>query len=181
MTYRVLGADGKEYGPVPAEQVRLWVSEGRVHANSLVRPGEADEWRPISTLPDFRAAFGARPPTMAVSLRGRPIKQVNSCAVTGLILGVVSVTLCSCCCVGIPLDVLGVVFSIIGLVQISNNPDTQEGTGLAVTGLVLSLISLCSGLLFGCLVLLGNASGANWEFQFLGPARELLSLKSSVL
>lgn len=174
MTYRVLAADGREYGPVPTEQVRLWISEGRVHASSLVRPGESDEWRPIGTLPDFRASFGAKPPTMPVAYSGRPVKQLNSCAVTGLILGVVSVTLCSCCCLGIPLDVLGVVFSIIGLVQIANNPDTQEGTGLAVTGLILSLISLCSGMLFGGLALLGNAGGADWEIQFLGPFHKLL-------
>ena len=28
--YKIIGGDQKEYGPVTAEQLRLWVTEGRV-------------------------------------------------------------------------------------------------------------------------------------------------------
>jgi hypothetical protein len=58
-----------------------------------------------------------------------------------LILGLFSIpTLC--CCYGIPFNILGLIFSIVGLSQISDNPQRYIGKGIAITGLVLSVISL---------------------------------------
>jgi hypothetical protein len=61
------------------------------------------------------------------------------------------VTLCLCCG-GIPANILGMIFSIIALVQISENPQLHEGRGLAIAGIILSavsflilLVSLASG------------------------------------
>ncbi len=35
--YRVLGADGKEYGPVTGEVLRHWITEGRANAHTKAR------------------------------------------------------------------------------------------------------------------------------------------------
>ena len=44
--YKIIGADGKEYGPVSTEQLRQWLLEGRVNSHTQVQPeGEG------STLP----------------------------------------------------------------------------------------------------------------------------------
>jgi len=32
--YRMIGADGREYGPVTADQLREWIAEGRVDAQT---------------------------------------------------------------------------------------------------------------------------------------------------
>jgi uncharacterized membrane protein len=58
-----------------------------------------------------------------------------------MIMGVLSIT-CGCCCYGAPFNVLGIVFSLIALAQIRNDPQSQEGRGLAIAGLVLSLLSI---------------------------------------
>ena len=34
--YKILGGDGKEYGPISADVVRVWVAEGR--ANTIASP-----------------------------------------------------------------------------------------------------------------------------------------------
>ena len=35
--YEIIGADGKEYGPISFEQIRQWIAEGRVNAQTRVQ------------------------------------------------------------------------------------------------------------------------------------------------
>jgi len=51
----------------------------------------------------------------------------NSMAVMGMTMGVLSVTCGVCCCYGLPFNVLGIIFSLIALTQIGNNPQSQQG------------------------------------------------------
>jgi hypothetical protein len=51
--YKILGADQNEYGPVPAEQIRRWISEGRVNSETLVQAEGSADWRPLSTYPEL--------------------------------------------------------------------------------------------------------------------------------
>jgi|SRR5579872_6219394 len=61
--YRILGADGKEYGPVSAEQVIQWINEGRAAANTNIKLDGETEWKPLSALPEFGAALAAKAST----------------------------------------------------------------------------------------------------------------------
>jgi len=42
--YYMQGGDGKEYGPVSAEQLRQWALEGRANAQTQVRPADGTEF-----------------------------------------------------------------------------------------------------------------------------------------
>lgn len=57
--YKIIGADGQEYGPVSAAQIRSWVAENRLRAGSKVQPEGSTEWRPLSTFPEFADLFAA--------------------------------------------------------------------------------------------------------------------------
>jgi hypothetical protein len=60
--YKVLGGDRKEYGPVSAEEVRRWITEGRLNGRSLIQGTEpVTDWQPLSVFPEFAAAIGAQP------------------------------------------------------------------------------------------------------------------------
>ena len=59
--FTILGGDHKEYGPVTAEQLRLWIAEGRANAQTLARMEGTTEWKPLAAFPEF-----------AGSLRGMP-------------------------------------------------------------------------------------------------------------
>lgn len=51
--YRIIGADGKEYGPVPLEQVRQWIADGRVMAQTLVQADGTGLWKPLAQCPEL--------------------------------------------------------------------------------------------------------------------------------
>jgi len=59
--YTIIGGDTKEYGPISADDVRSWISEGRLNAQSLAK-GDGDKaWRTLGSFPEFKAAFGPSP------------------------------------------------------------------------------------------------------------------------
>ncbi len=41
-TYTIIGADGKEYGPVSGEDLRTWIADGRANAGTRMRAEGAD-------------------------------------------------------------------------------------------------------------------------------------------
>jgi GYF domain 2 len=60
--YKIIGANQTEYGPVSAEQLRQWIAEGRVNAQTLAQAEGETGWKPISQFPEFSASFAATPP-----------------------------------------------------------------------------------------------------------------------
>jgi hypothetical protein len=165
--YKIIGADGKIYGPAGAEQLRQWLAEGRANAQTQTLADGAAEWRPLGALPEFAALFPAAPPPVM----GRPkpaypasgqMPRTNSFATTGMVCGILSLVLC--CCYGFPFNILGVVFSLIGLAQVNRHPEIYEGRGLAMAGLILSIASLA---IFGVLLVIGLTTGhtnVRWNF-----------------
>jgi TM2 domain-containing membrane protein YozV len=63
--YKIMGVDGRPYGPVGAEEIRRWVAENRVNAQTLAQAEGATDWKPLGLLPEFAAAFVAVPPPLA--------------------------------------------------------------------------------------------------------------------
>ncbi len=61
--YRIIGGDGLEYGPVSASEVRQWIAEGRLNAQSNIRPEGATEWTTLGALPEFAGAARPAAPT----------------------------------------------------------------------------------------------------------------------
>jgi len=57
--YRIIGADGKEYGPVSADQLRQWMAAGRVNHATRVQQEGTTEWKPLGEFPEFAAAAPA--------------------------------------------------------------------------------------------------------------------------
>jgi hypothetical protein len=65
--YFIIGGDGKEYGPVSDADVRLWIAEGRVNAESRAKAESDAEFRALAQFPEFAAALAgqAAPATIA--------------------------------------------------------------------------------------------------------------------
>src|SRR6266849_4562833 len=60
-SYKIIGADQKEYGPVSAEQLRQWVAEGRVNAQTLIQAEGETEWKPMSAFAEFADTLRTTP------------------------------------------------------------------------------------------------------------------------
>ncbi len=149
--YKIIGADGKEYGPVSGDQLRQWFAEGRVNGQTQVLAEGAANWQALSSIQEFSAP---PPPFSATQYGSATVQKTNTMAITGMIMGIISVCLC---CYGIPFSVLGIVFSAIGLSQIKNDPLGQQGRGMAIAGLILSIIGLLIVVVF--FLCIGISSG----------------------
>ena len=65
--YKIIGGDGQEYGPVTDLELRKWISEGRLNAQSLVKAEGDTEFRPLSAFPEFASVFGTGAPAHGAS------------------------------------------------------------------------------------------------------------------
>jgi predicted nucleic-acid-binding Zn-ribbon protein len=54
--YKIIGADLMEYGPVSAEQIRQWIAEGRVNAETKLQAEGGGEWKRLAEVPEFAEA-----------------------------------------------------------------------------------------------------------------------------
>ena len=148
--FKIIGADGQEYGPVTADELRAWIAEGRANAQTRVQADGAAEWKSLGDFAEFAAALAAKaqlsgpPPIARRASEGAavPSKRTNAMALTGMILGIASVTFGLFCCCGPLFALLGLVFSCIGLSQVSRDPLRQAGKGMAVAGIVTSVFGL---------------------------------------
>ncbi|HUR44255.1 MAG TPA: NINE protein [Candidatus Saccharimonadales bacterium] len=60
--FRIIGADGLQYGPVSAEQLRSWIAAGRANARTMAQIEGSPEWKPLANYPDFSFLTSAPPP-----------------------------------------------------------------------------------------------------------------------
>jgi len=72
--YTIIGGDGREYGPVTAEQVRSWVAGGRANLQTRIKVAGSDAWRTIADFPELTgaaaSATGAPAPSGAAPAAG---------------------------------------------------------------------------------------------------------------
>ncbi|HUB86571.1 MAG TPA: DUF4190 domain-containing protein [Verrucomicrobiae bacterium] len=154
--YKIIGDDGKEYGPTTAEKIRQWISEGRIERRTPVFVEGAKDWNFIGLLPEFANCFstGTSPvPPAPIAAHGQ-LRKTNGFAIAGLILGIVSWPFC--CCYGLPWSILGIVFSAIALSQIGHQPETYQGRGLAIAGLIVSILCI---LFYAIMLIIAAATG----------------------
>ena len=59
--YKIIGGDLKQYGPISAADVRKWLAEGRLNAQSLVQTYGDIEWKQLSQFPEFADILSAHP------------------------------------------------------------------------------------------------------------------------
>ena len=69
----IIGGDGREYGPVTADQIRAWIAAGRANLDSKAKALGTDGWRRLADFAEFSSPEGA-PPVMAAAV---PVADAN--------------------------------------------------------------------------------------------------------
>jgi TM2 domain-containing membrane protein YozV len=134
--YKIIGSDGQQYGPVSAEQLRSWLGQNRVKAQTLIQPEGATEWKAVSTFPEFAGDLRPAPPLTAPPPVNLPARASNKIAagVCGILLGslgihkfilgytgtgiiMLLVTLLTCGMGGLVMHVIGLIEGIIYLTK----------------------------------------------------------------
>jgi type II secretory pathway pseudopilin PulG len=90
--YKIIGNDGKEYGPVSAEQIRQWIVVNRCVPQTPAQPEGTKNWLQLSQIPEFADALAKaaanRPPPLPLP-GAQPKKSTNPMAIVGIVLAVV--------------------------------------------------------------------------------------------
>jgi hypothetical protein len=150
--YYVIGADGNEYGPVSLEQMRKWVSEGRVNAQSKVRAEGSDTWQTAAELSEISqflpVANMATPGSAQLPPYGQPATAKTGLATTSLVLGILSII-----CLGPLLGIPAIICGHIARGKIKRSPGGYAGGGMALAGLILGYLSLVLALLMAAVLL----------------------------
>jgi hypothetical protein len=138
--YNIVGADGKQYGPVSLEQMRQWVAEGRINAQTQVQAAGTAQWKPAAELPEINSLLAARAamPAPAAGLLAppEPVAPQKGLAVTSLVLGILAFP--TCFLTGIPAIICG----HIAQSRARREPAQYGGVGMATAGLVLGYLSV---------------------------------------
>lgn len=88
--YKVIGADGRQYGPVSADQLREWIAAGRANAQTMAQLEGSTEWRPLQSFPDFADQCSVSPaPPLLANYDQRKSKLVAG--ILGILLGWIGV------------------------------------------------------------------------------------------
>jgi len=158
--YTITGGDQKHYGPISADDVRKWIAEGRLNAQSLVK-GDADEdFRPLGGFPEFvdalasaTASSAAPPPPSgsqgAVGDQAAALQMVKGPAIALIITAIL----------GLILVAIGFVFNILTLsghpltMQQINDPQVQRFLSSFAGG--LGIVQDIVGLIIGIVILMG--------------------------
>jgi hypothetical protein len=162
--YKIIGANQVEYGPISADQVRQWIAEGRINAQTSAQAAGDTGWKPISSFPEFASSFpsaqptppplGANPPPLSPGYgmsggdgRAHAESEVSGPAIGLMVTGVM----------GIGYGVLGILGNIFGVTMNSlnnfngmngmNNPQMmqlmQMSTG--ALGIIMSVLKVVLG------------------------------------
>jgi hypothetical protein len=136
--YKIIGADQKEYGPVSADQLRQWLTEGRVNGQTKVKAADALEWKTMADLPEFAGLLprSLPPPVRPVPITPLPPQAGTSqMAVWAMVLGILAVLCCQI------LGPVAIVLGAVSLSQLKKQPELK-GNGFAITGIVLGILSI---------------------------------------
>ena len=144
--YKVIGSDLKQYGPVSAEDLRKWIAEGRLNAQTRVQIEGTDEWKLLTEVPELEEALRNRVPPLPTTASAVPTKT-SGLAVTSLVLGVLGLFTC-----GIT-ALVGLILGIIAMIKVSNSRGALRGGGTALAGIIVSGIFLLMIPIFAAMLL----------------------------
>jgi hypothetical protein len=160
--FKILGADGKEYGPVTVDQIKQWIKDGRANHETMAEKMGEIGWKPLAQYADFASQFATQPPVMpsgpagaaavngpAADARARALSLVNGPAIALIATAILGMVMNG---IGIVVHLMGRGFvppmyemnpDVLRVIQIFNGP----------MGLVVRIIPLAIGLfvLFGAL------------------------------
>lgn len=77
VTYKIRGADGKEYGPVTIDQVQSWLREGRLNGETEMTRSDIDYWAPAGKFTELQMTPPPLAPAQATAPGGFGARGAN--------------------------------------------------------------------------------------------------------
>ena len=165
--YKIIGADQKEYGPVSAEQLRQWLVEGRVSAQTQVLPEGATEWKPLGNLPEFA---GASPGPVPVLTPATPAGADAAERVKGPAIGLIAVAV-----LGALLQITSLILHLAGASIMANSRMPNQAWANMFSG-TIGVVSGVIGLLVSGVIFFGATKMKNLESYGLAMAASIIAM-----
>ena len=165
--YKIIGADQKEYGPVSAEQLRQWLVEGRVSAQTQVLPEGATEWKPLGNLPEFA---GASPGPVPVLTPATPAGADAAERVKGPAIGLIAVAV-----LGALLQITSLILHLAGASIMANSRMPNQAWANMFSG-TIGVVSGVIGLLVSGVIFFGAMKMKSLESYGLAMAASIIAM-----
>ena len=172
--YKIIGGDGKEYGLISAEQMRQWISEGRLNAQTMVQAEDNTDWKPLSAFPEFSAPVA--PPSSTFADDNRREAALQAVKGPAMALKVTAI-------IGLVLVAVGLVMNILSLAGIQ--VATQQSTDPEVQriletfnkfGGVFSIVTNIIGGAIGVIILMGATKMRNLQSHQFAFTASILAM-----
>jgi hypothetical protein len=165
--YKIIGADGREYGPINADQLRQWIAEGRANAQSQILAEGATEWKPLSEFPEFNVAAASAPPAFAAAptVIVADATQVNGPAIGLIIVGILEV-------LG---NAVGLICNLIGYSFLTATQGQNQALANMMSGTV-GVVTSIIGMLLAGLVVFGAFKMKNLENYGLAMTASIVAM-----
>jgi hypothetical protein len=146
--YKIIGADGKEYGPITADILKQWIAQGRVNGQTKIRLEGATDWRTLAEIPELAAALPvvAAPPGPATPPGlNSATDQVNGPGIGLIVTGALNVVLGL---LRVIISLTGFGLGAFGAAGLGNDEMAKVIMSVAgTTGIVLgALCAICGGI-----------------------------------
>jgi len=172
--YKIIGADGKEYGPISTDILKKWLVEGRINAQTKVLPEGATEWKSLAEIPELAAALPTSSPAampMGYSTGLTPATdQTNAPGIALIVTGALNVLF------GLARAAMSLLFSGAGALGGASGPNPQmERMMMGVFGTLGVVLGLV-GALCGALHILGGIKMRKLESYGLCMTASILAM-----
>jgi hypothetical protein len=139
--YNIIGADGKQYGPVSLGQMQQWIKEGRINAKSRVQAAGAADWKTAAEFPELGLGTAGGGPSVGPTAPPLPASQPaapqSGLAITSLVLGILSLV-----CFGVLAGIPAIICGHIARARSRRYPAVYGGAGLALAGLIMGYVGV---------------------------------------
>lgn len=181
--YKIIGADGKEYGPVSAEMLRQWITEGRANAQTRIRPEGATDWKNLSEYPEFAADLAAPAPAPTASPYAPPLGTMRTAGgpvaspgeamdrVNGPALGLIAVAV-----IGFIGQVLGVIWQIGFAASFAQQQQQMQMPWGSMMTPTVAIISALIGIAVSGVILFGALKMKKLENHGLALTSSILAM-----
>jgi hypothetical protein len=170
--YKIIGADGSQYGPVSSDQVRAWITEGRANGQTLAQPEGSADWKRLGELPEFADLLSRGVPPLTSAIPPGTSSAGNSGqAVAGPAMGLIVVGV-----VGLVMSVAGLVINLTGAATNLPGMDPNAREFVRVFAGTLGIISTIVSIILSGIILWGGAKMKQLENYALAITASVLAM-----
>ena len=165
--YKIIGADQKEYGPVTAEQLRQWLTEGRVNTQTKVLAEGTTEWKALGSIPEFAGVAPGAPPSLPTM--SAPAPQVAE-RIQGPAIGLMAVA-----GIGALLQIASLILHVAGSSLLASGRMPNQAWANMFSG-TIGVVSAIIGLLVSGVIFFGAMKMKSLENYGLAMAASIIAM-----